>query len=217
MADQCGSARFGSGATICTIRWKHRVAQSGLREVGGRVNPGNAAAEINPFDVVPRNGLDLTPNSKLYNSSAMARSRENGQPAMTIGQVAAALDVPATTLRYYERARIIRPSDRSAAGYRLYDATALERIRFLRAAQAAGFSLADIQTLLDLSDQPQASCRSTVQSLITARLADVKSKISNLTRVQEMLELALARCRRSRNECPVLTELSSNRARGGQR
>jgi DNA-binding transcriptional MerR regulator len=147
----------------------------------------------------------------------MARDRENGQAAMTIGQVAAALGVPATTLRYYERERIIGPSDRSVAGYRLCDAAALERIRFLRASQSAGFTLADVRTLLQLSDERPATCCSTVQSLITARLGDVKRKIGDLKRVQEELELALARCRRSRNECPVLTEPSSKRSRGEKR
>lgn len=134
--------------------------------------------------------------------------RLNGR-LMTIGEVADALSVPATTLRYYEREGILGPSDRSAAGYRLYDSAAIERIRFLRAAQSAGFTLADIQTLLRLSDERGVTCRATVQTLIAARLAEVQNKIKDLKRVQEMLELSLARCRRSKRECPVLIELSS--------
>jgi DNA-binding transcriptional MerR regulator len=128
---------------------------------------------------------------------------------MTIGEVSATLSVPATTLRHYEREGILGPSDRSAAGYRLYDSQAVERIRFLRAAQSPGFTLTDIQTLLQVGDEPQKTCRATVQNLITARLAEVRSKIKDLKRVQEMLELSLARCRRSKKECPVLNDLSS--------
>ncbi len=134
--------------------------------------------------------------------------RQNGR-LMTIGEVADALSVPATTLRYYEREGFLVRPGRSAAGYRLYDSAAMERIRFLRAAQSAGFTLADIQTLLRLSDEREVTCRATVQTLITARLAEVQNKIKDLKRVQEMLELSLARCRRSKKECPLLNELSS--------
>ena len=174
-----------------------------------------------PWCVKPRknpgNGLDLTPNSKPYNSDAMARVNKNGQSSMIIGQVADALGVPTTTLRFYERAGILGPAARSAAGYRLYDAAALARIRFLRAAQSAGFTLADIQTLLGLSEERQASCRSTVQNLIAARLAEVQSKIKDLKCVQEVLELGLARCRRSKMECLVLKELCSKTSKGEKR
>ena len=67
---------------------------------------------------------------------------------LTIGQVARATGVAATTLRYYEREGILTPTVRNGAGYRLYDAQAVERLQFLRSAQAVGFTLDDIRTLL---------------------------------------------------------------------
>lgn len=93
----------------------------------------------------------------------------------------------------------------------------IERLRFICAAQAAGFTLEDIQGLLGLSKEGQHECRSAVQSLIAARLAEAQSKIKDLKHVQEVLELALARCRRSKKECPVLNELSSRSSKGEKR
>lgn len=123
----------------------------------------------------------------------------------------------ASTLRYYERLGLLVPETRGANGYRLYTAAQVERLRFIRAAQTAGFTLDDIQRLLGLSTEGQPECRSAVQSLIAARLAEVQSKIKDLNRVQKVLELALARCRRSKKECPVLNELSSKSSKGENR
>jgi DNA-binding transcriptional MerR regulator len=132
---------------------------------------------------------------------------------MTIGAVARAVSVPATTLRYYEREGILAPSNRSPAGYRLYDNEAIERIRFLKAAQSAGFALADIRTLLTDSAGREPVCRTTVQKLVSARLAEVQGRIKDLKRVEELLRRSLSRCRRLKKGCPLLTELNSKTAR----
>ena len=55
---------------------------------------------------------------------------------LTIGEVARAAGVATTTLRYYEREGLLAPTERSRAGYRLYDDGAVERLAFIRAAQA---------------------------------------------------------------------------------
>ena len=52
----------------------------------------------------------------------------------TIGELARAADVPTSTVRYYEREAILRPTGRSASNYRLYSGADLERLRFIRAA-----------------------------------------------------------------------------------
>ena len=64
---------------------------------------------------------------------------------MTIGRAAKAAGVPATTLRYYEREGLLDAPVRTTAGYRMYDDQAVERLRFIRAAQAVGFTLNDIR------------------------------------------------------------------------
>ncbi len=130
---------------------------------------------------------------------------------LTIGQVASAVGVPASTLRYYERERILTPAVRNGAGYRLYDAQAVERLEFIRSAQAVGFTLDDIRTLSQLDEHDPKSCKSGVQRLLEQRLAEVETKMKELRRVRETLGRALDRCRRSSGECAVLKDLRPKR------
>ena len=123
---------------------------------------------------------------------------------MTIGEAAEAVGVATTTLRYYERQGILAPTARTAKGYRLYDADALERLRFIRSAQVVGFTLEDIRSLLKLD--ARTSCKS-VQSLLYRRLAQVEQKLGDLQRVRNTLADALERCRKSEKGCAVLADL----------
>ena len=61
----------------------------------------------------------------------------------TIGALAKAAGVPTSSIPFYERERLLRPSSRSVSNYRLYSESELERFRFIRAAQATG--LMDMQ------------------------------------------------------------------------
>jgi MerR family mercuric resistance operon transcriptional regulator len=133
------------------------------------------------------------------------------QRLMTIGQVARTAGVAATTLRYYEREGILPPTARNGVGYRLYDAQAVERLQFLRSAQAVGFTLDDIRTLLQLDEKDNKSCQAEVQPLLERRLAEVDEKMKELRRVRETLGRALDRCRRSSGECAVLKDLRPKR------
>ena len=87
--------------------------------------------------------------------TAKARTDE----LMTIGEVARAVGVATPTLRYYEQEGLLSPTTRSRAGYRLYDAQAIEQLRFIRSAQAVGFTLDDIRTLLSLDAGNAKSCQ----------------------------------------------------------
>ena len=132
---------------------------------------------------------------------------------MTIGRVARAAGVATTTLRYYERVGVLSPKDRNGAGYRLYDGETVERLQFIRSAQAVGFSLDDIRALLDLNRQGRKTCQAEVQRLLEQRLAEVDKKLHDLKRVRGALGRALNRCRRSRGECAVLRELSPKKSK----
>jgi len=129
---------------------------------------------------------------------------------LRIGQLAAAAGVPTSTVRYYERAGLLKPASRSGGNYRCYDEASLHRLRFIRAAQASGFSLSDISTLLELTDDAHPCCDE-VQTLIEHRLAEVRTKREELDRVHAVLARALAACRRgeSRKACVVLQQLQS--------
>ena len=140
------------------------------------------------------------------------QTAETHQELMSIGQVARAAGVAPTALRYYEREGVLMPTRRSHAGYRLYDRRAVEQIEFIRSAQAAGFALADIRTLLSFDGAPERAVRREVQGLIEARLRDVEQKMSDLRRVEARLAKALQKCQRAEGECPVIKDLHLHKA-----
>ena len=128
---------------------------------------------------------------------------------ITIGALARAAGVATSTVRYYERVGILRPRTRSAGDYRLYSREDLERLRFIRAAQATGFTLDDITQLL----RP-ASC-DRVQRLIRDRLATVEARMKELQHVRRVLERSIRKCRQheASGHCAVVGELSARASR----
>ena len=127
---------------------------------------------------------------------------------MTIGEAAKAAGVVPTTLRYYEREGLVKPTARSAAGYRLYDGEVAQRLRFIRSAQAIGFTLEDIGLLLELQRGDRRRCQSKVQTVLESRLKELNQKLKDLRRVRAALGDALHRCRSSSGECAVLEDLT---------
>ncbi len=129
--------------------------------------------------------------------------------AMTIGALARAAGVATSTVRYYERAGLLRPRSRSAGNYRLYSAEDLQRLRFIRAGQATGFTLDDITHLL----RP-TSCQR-VQRLIQDRLGTVEERMKELRHVRQVLRRSLAQCleHEATGRCEVVADLSSRAER----
>ena len=119
----------------------------------------------------------------------------NGATLSTIGQLARAVGVPISTVRYYERVGLLRPEARTASNYRTYSSRAVERLRFIRAAQASGFALADIREMLALAraDADDPPCER-VTALIDRRLIDVRARLRDLKRVERTLAKAARTC-----------------------
>lgn len=130
----------------------------------------------------------------------------------TIGQLARAADVPTSTIRYYERRGLLRPGSRSKGNYRIFGTDALERLWFVRSAQAAGFTLSDITSLLGYQHDDAAPCKE-VQDLIAARLGKVVEQIKHLKVVDRMLREWMKVCREAERSgrCGVLEGLQSPR------
>ncbi|MCC6906681.1 MAG: MerR family transcriptional regulator [Phycisphaerales bacterium] len=126
----------------------------------------------------------------------------------TIGQIAAHADVATSTVRYYERRGLLRCEGRSRANYRQYGEATLERLRFIRSAQAAGFTLVDIRSLLRFRDGDAAPCRQ-VQELIAARLDRVRRELAHLREVEQLLQRWSRVCRTAERtgRCGVLERL----------
>ncbi|HYE17227.1 MAG TPA: MerR family DNA-binding protein [Tepidisphaeraceae bacterium] len=111
----------------------------------------------------------------------------------SIGQLAKAAAVPTSTLRYYERAKLITPDFRTGGNYRGYGARALERLKFIRAAQGAGLSLTDIGELLAMADGESPACDD-VMGLMRRRLAEIRARIEELKQVERVLSGTLDKC-----------------------
>jgi len=122
--------------------------------------------------------------------------RKTVRHQFTITELARAADVPTTTLRYYERAGLLEAEDRSQGNYRLYTDESLRRLKFIRAAQAIGFTLDDVKDLLGRVAEGPPSCR-WVQTLIEGRLADIEERLKDLRYVQRVLKSSLEQCKKT--------------------
>lgn len=128
----------------------------------------------------------------------------------TIADLSHAASVPVTTLRYYERAGLLQPESRSHGNYRLYTNASLRRIKFIRAAQALGFTLDNVRELLGRDAEDPPPCRQ-VQTIIEGRLADIEQRLKDLRRVQRVLKSSLSKCKQFEQEscCHVVETLRS--------
>ncbi|MFQ5720317.1 MAG: MerR family transcriptional regulator [Acidobacteriota bacterium] len=128
----------------------------------------------------------------------------------TIGEMAAQVGVPTTTVRYYERQGLLREPRRTASNYRLYDEDEVDRLRFIRAAQSAGLTLSDIKILLGYRDGVVAPCRE-VQHLIEHRLASITENMRQMRHVKRVLESYLEICRQAEADgrCEVIDRLAA--------
>ncbi len=71
---------------------------------------------------------------------------------MRIGELSDRVGIPTSTIRYYERTQLIDPPHRTGAGYRDYGAATVDRLSFIRDAQAGGLTLNQIGSILDVRD-----------------------------------------------------------------
>lgn len=128
---------------------------------------------------------------------------------LTIGKVAARTKVTPDTLRYYERERLLSPSGKTGAGYRLYDAEAVRSIRFIRHAQECGFALAEIGELLRLRRASGAHCDDVRRRAQEKRL-ELGAKIRAMQVMCRTLDGLIAECgdgEQTVDHCPILTGL----------
>lgn len=136
----------------------------------------------------------------------------------TIGKLANETGVTVDTVRYYEKEGLLLPAGKSGAGYRLYDADALRRLRFIRQAQQCGFSLSEIKELLALKNS-DAACCSDVKSVAIAKKLQLEHKIRALQAMSNALGELIAVCddeTRPLDECPILAALENSMARQGK-
>jgi DNA-binding transcriptional MerR regulator len=132
--------------------------------------------------------------------------------SLTIGELAKSGGVPTSTIRFYERRGLLKPDARTQSNYRAYSFRSLERLRFIRAAQATGFSLKDIREMLALTYSDGLPCDE-VSALIGRRLSDVKERLRELKRVDRALTAALKDCCRGEPDwCNAIERLKGRKS-----
>jgi DNA-binding transcriptional MerR regulator len=126
---------------------------------------------------------------------------------LRIGEAAERTGVATATIRYYESIGLLKPPPRSAAGYRRYPAAIVEELRFIRKAQALGFSLEEIGEILALIRAGRPAC-SHVLSLAQGHVEALDERIRRLRKFRTRLAAQVARWRGKQTpSCDGLCEI----------
>ena len=127
--------------------------------------------------------------------------------AFTIGQLSQTAGIAPPTIRYYEKIGLLAQPSRSGSNYRQYDQTDLARLTFIARAREIGFTIDQVRSLLDFSDQKEADC-CTVMAMTAEHLKAVEKKIADLTALKQHLAMLLASCQGGRvADCRIIDAL----------
>ena len=113
---------------------------------------------------------------------------------MRIGEVAHRTGLTTTTIRYYEDIGLAPDPTRAPNGYRDYGPEAVERLRFIRDAQASGLTLLEVASVLELRAQVGSTCHHVIE-LMERHLADVDQRIERLHASRELYARLIAQTR----------------------
>lgn len=130
---------------------------------------------------------------------------------MKIGELSRATGTNIETIRYYERIGLLPAPHRTAANYRSYGEPHRARLAFVRHSRDLGFTIDEIRSLLDLSDDPGRDC-SEADRIASRHLEQVEDKIAQLTRLRDELTRIVGRCRGGiAADCRVIEALGDHR------
>ena len=105
---------------------------------------------------------------------------------LRVAELAESVGLSADTVRYYERVGLLPPPARTPAGYRVYDDSAADRLRFIQGAQRLGLRLRDIAELLAVRDTGVCACEPAEQ-LLRRRLADLDAEMARLAALRAQM------------------------------
>lgn len=130
---------------------------------------------------------------------------------MQIGELAERAAVNVQTVRYYERRGLLPEPDRTPGGYRRYDDHDLLRLRFILRAKELGFTLSEVEELLELRVDPRRTADD-VRERALEKIAATESKIEDLTRIRRALERLVASCdaHGSPEECALMHAIGAD-------
>ncbi len=129
--------------------------------------------------------------------------------ALTIGRLAEEAGVNVETIRYYQRRGLMLEPDKPEQGHRRYAVDTVKRVRFIKRAQALGFTLVEIGSLLEL-DETHA-CAETRQ-LASHKLEKIEAKLVDLRAMRKALTTLLRQCDAGamKGNCPIIDALAAD-------
>ena len=130
---------------------------------------------------------------------------------LTTSQLAHKAGVNVETLRYYERRGLLPEPPRRASGYRQYSQDDVARLQFIKRAKELGFTLQEVQELLDLRVDPDTPC-AMVKRRADLKIIDIEAKLQSLKRIKKALNKLAATCsgRGPVGDCPILEALGGD-------
>lgn len=127
---------------------------------------------------------------------------------MKISELAKAAHTQSETIRYYEREGLLPEPARTAANYRSYDSSHLERLAFIRHCRSLDMTLDEVRTLLHFKDAPEENCAG-VNGLLDAHVGHVVQRIKELKALEKELRALRLQCASSQPtaDCGILEGL----------
>lgn len=135
---------------------------------------------------------------------------------MRIGELARATGVTTKAIRYYEEIGVLPEPERAGNGYRIYGKSSLDRLSFIKDAQATGLSLEEIAAILGLREEGEATCRH-VLHLLEHHLEQLDTRIASLQETRNALATITGRAHKldpadcvDPNRCQTIESVSAS-------
>ena len=136
-----------------------------------------------------------------------------------IGEVASAVGVSVDTLRFYEREKLLPPALRSTGGARRYTEDIVDRVKFIKQAQAVSLTLKDVRVLVDIRQRPTKTGCQRIRAVLAQRIQHLQHQMMELREIQLMLCAHLQACDDTlagddSGDCPALSAFERGVADG---
>jgi MerR family mercuric resistance operon transcriptional regulator len=128
---------------------------------------------------------------------------------LTIGRLADEAEVNVETIRYYQRRGLMTEPEKPSQGHRRYGGEAVRRVRFIKRAQALGFTLEEVRSLLAL-DKARACVKT--RDLAAHKLQIIEDKLADLKAMRKALTALMGQCDgdATRGVCPIIHALAAD-------
>lgn len=143
----------------------------------------------------------------VVTTDATPEEVESVSKTLSIGVLAKHTGVNIETIRFYEKQGILPVPSRSSSGRRLYGGEDLKRLSFIHQCRKLGFSLKEVESLINLVDSGDYTCEQ-VHEITAAHAKEVKQKIKSLTKMESVLDGMVEQCSRGKvPDCPIIDSL----------